>query len=451
MEIVVLGGAEEIGANSTYISFGDCSVIIDAGSHPRNRDKSFAPDFTAIDDEIVSAFILTHAHTDHIGALPILAHQFPTAKIYSTEPTRDVTEIMLRNSSKLLHYGNTPLLVESFLERYKKQELDLLFLLMHIRKVGETFPIQSAIGTSEVQAKFFDAGHILGAAGVLLQSQQQSVFHTGDFLSENQYVMGSASFPNHHVDVLITECTNGFEATPTSRKQQEVDLANFINSVTNENGSVLIPTFSLGKMQEMLRLISILMQRNSIPTIPIVTGGMGRKICQLYDKYCYTGSRVNPGFEMADIPQERLPNKELLKGRFFKTPSIVLTTSGMLHSGTPSFKLALEWMKRPNFGIAIVGYQDPTCEGYALEQSVMGEEFMFGTMKVTRNCKLEKFRFSAHATKEHIVNLVHQQQPKNVLLVHGEYESCSEVALTLVKTGYEGNIIIPTQGQRYKL
>jgi Cft2 family RNA processing exonuclease len=451
LEIVVLGGAEEIGANSTFISFGDCSVIIDAGSHPRNRDKTFAPDFTVIDDEIVSAFILTHAHTDHIGALPILAHQFPTAKIYSTEPTRDVTEIMLRNSSKLLHYGNTPLLVESFLERYKKQELDILFQLMHIRKVGETIPIHSALGTSEVQAKFYDAGHIMGAAGVLLQSNEQSVFHTGDFLSENQYVMGAASFPNHHVDVLITECTNGSDATPTSRKQQEVDLANFINSVTNENGSVLIPTFSLGKMQEMLRLISILMQRNSIPTIPIVTGGMGRKICQLYDRYCYTGTRVNPGFEMADIPQERLPNKELLKGRFFKTPSIVLTTSGMLHSGTPSFKLALEWMKRPNFGIAIVGYQDPTCEGFALEQSVMGEEFMFGTMKATRNCKLEKFRFSAHATKEQIVNLVHQQHPKNVLLVHGEYESCSEVALTLVKTGYEGNIIIPTQGQRYNL
>lgn len=451
MEIVVLGGAEEIGANSTYISFGDCSVIIDAGSHPRNRDRTFAPDFTSIGDEIVSAFILTHAHTDHIGALPILAHQFPTAKIYSTEPTRDVTEIMLRNSSKLLNYGNTPLLIESFLDQYKKQALDILFQLMHIRNVGESFPIHSAIGNSEVTAKFYDAGHIMGATGVLLQSQDQSVFHTGDFLSENQYVIGAAKFPQHHLDVLITECTNGSETLPTSRKQQEVDLANFINSVTNDNGSVLIPTFSLGKMQEMLRLISILMQRNAIPTIPIVTGGMGRKICQLYDRYCYTGTRVNPGFEMADIAQERLPNKELLKGRYFKTPSIVLCTSGMLHSGTPSYKLALEWMKRPNFGIAIVGYQDPTCEGYALEQSVLDEEFTFGTVKVKRSCKLEKFRFSAHATKEQIVNLVHQQQPKNVVLVHGEYESCSEVALSVMQTGYSGNIIIPTNGVRYTL
>lgn len=449
MEIVVLGGAEEIGANSTYISFGDCSVIIDAGSHPRNRDKSFAPDFTTIEDELVSAFILTHAHTDHIGALPILAHQFPTAKIYSTEPTRDLAEIMLRNSSKLLHYGNTPLLEESYLEQYKKSSLEMLFQLMHFRKVGETFPIHSAIDTSEVSATLYDAGHILGATGVLLASNNQRVFHTGDFLLENQYVIGGAKFPQEHIDVLITECTNGSESKPISRKQQEVELANYINSITNENGSVLIPTFSLGKMQEMLRLLSILMQRNAIPTIPIITGGMGRKICQLYDRYCYTGVRVNPGFEMADIPQERLPNKELLKGRYFKTPSIVLCTSGMLHSGTPSYKLALEWMKRPNFGIAIVGYQDPNCEGYALEKSNIGEEFTFGSMKVKRSCHLEKFRFSAHATKEQIISLVHQQQPKNVMLVHGEYESCSEIALSLVQTGYNGNIVIPTNGIRY--
>ena len=451
MEIAVLGGAEEIGANSTYISFGDCSVIVDAGSHPRNKDETFAPDVSSIENELVSAFLLTHAHTDHIGALPILAHHFPTAKIYSTEPTRDLAEVMLRNSSKLLHYGNNPLLVESYLEHYKKASIDMLFQLMHIRKIGESFPIHSVLDSSQIDATFYDAGHILGAAGVLLQSKNKSVFHTGDFLQEKQYIMGAASFPNHHIDTLITECTNGKENEPTSRKQQEVDLANYINSITNENGSVLIPTFSLGKMQEMLRLLSILMQRNSIPTIPIVTGGMGRKICQLYDRYCYTGSRVNPGFELADIAQERLPSKEMLKGRYFKTPSIVLTTSGMLHSGTPSYKLALEWMKRPNFGIAIVGYQDPTCEGYSLEQSVLGEEFTFGSVKVTRNCKLERFRFSAHATKQQILDVVHQHKPNNVILVHGEYESCSEVALSLVQGGYNGNIVIPTKGQRYQL
>jgi len=450
LEIAVLGGAEEIGANATFIKIGDCSLIIDAGSHPRNKDITFAPNLHPIQEEIISAIILTHSHTDHIGALPILAHTFPTAKLYSTEPTRDIAEIMLRNSTKLLHFGNNPLQVEEYLDIYKKPFIEVLLQLIHTRRTKEPFSVQSVLNSTSVEATFYDAGHILGAAGVLLQSKQGSIFHTGDFLQENQYVIGKADFPNHHIDVLVTECTNGADKEPISRNEQELALTNFINTVTNDNGSVLIPTFSLGKMQEMLRLMNILMNRNSIPTIPIITGGMGRKVCELYDRYCYTGSRVNPGFELADIEQERLPTKELLKGRYFKTPSIVLTTSGMLHSGTPSYKLAVEWMKRPNFGIAIVGYQDPTCEGFALEQSVKGEEFKFGSYTATRNCLLERFRFSAHATKEQILSVVEQHSPNKVFLIHGEYESCSEVALSLVQRGFKGEIVIPTKGKRYQ-
>jgi cleavage and polyadenylation specificity factor subunit 3 len=358
---------------------------------------------------------------------------------------------MLRDTTKLLRTSVTAEYSSEILSLYSRDILEKIGMVFEGYQYDEPVSFTGLTSTDRIAATFHDAGHILGSAGLMLEWNGKSLFHTGDVNFRDQSIIPRASFPRRHVDFLVMESTNGAVDTMPDRETESQRLADFINEITNNNGSVLIPSFALGKTQEFLTVLYTLMRKGRIPTLPIYTGGMSKQISNVYDRYCYTVPRVDPGFEVADIPQVPLPYDELHKGPWLSSPGIAVVSSGMLNAGTTAFTLAQQWMPRPNFGIAFISYLDPESPGYALNNSEPDKDFLFAGRKVRRSCRIGQFRFSAHAAREDLVGFVADVRPKKLYLVHGDNEACSELAFQVSRAVPETKIFIPTLGRDYVL
>lgn len=445
------GGAEEIGANCCYLDLDGTGIFIDAGLHPRDRTERVFPSFDAIADRPTDLALITHAHTDHVGALPYLLRRFPHVRPVMTFATRDLTHIMLPNGAKLLRAEMQGVVPKDWLDFYDRNEIDRLRMTFEAIRFDEPQTYRGYRGRSDVVAQYSWAGHILGSASVLLDCKGFSVLHTGDIHFEDQTVVPGAHPPRRHVDVLITEATNGAIPVMPSLQEETDRLARFINMITERNGSVLIPCFALGKMQEMIVLLYDLMRRGVIPHLPIHTGGMGTRISKVYDQYCYDHPMLRPGAEISDVPQEKIFRNDLDTGDYFKRPSIVVASSGMMNRGTISYELALLWMTKPTYGIAFIGYQHPSTPGHDLMVSPKNEPFDLAGRRTRRVCEVERFRFTSHASREGLVSLINDTTPSTVVIVHGEPEACEELALAIRDQRPGTRIIIPRAGVPYDL
>ncbi len=449
--ITFTGGTEEIGASSVYLYLDGTGIIIDAGLHPKYRDKRAFPLYDVIKDSPADLLLLTHAHTDHAGGIPYLLKYHPQLKIFSTLPTRDLLELVLKDTAKLLKGEITGAFPEEALAYYKREALDKIKLIAEGFKYGRTIDFCGNAGRQDVKITFYPSGHILGSAGVYIEAGGRSFLQTGDVNFSDQMLLPAAELPRHHIDCLVIESTNAGNPNLPDYQNEKKRLASFINKVVNENGSVLMPVFALGKTQEMLKLVYELMRGGSIPYLPVYTAGLGKKISKVYDRYNYTVPRIEEGLKLSDIPQERIEYDNLFTGKYFKEPSLVLVSSGMVNKGTLAYNLAERWMMYKNFGIAIVGYQDEDTPGYRLVKSEKGKQFIFGGKKAKRACMLDVFRFTSHASLGGLLGYISDVHPKRLFIVHGDANAAGNLALNVSRLFADIKISIPGTGKKYDL
>lgn len=460
IELMMLGGAGEIGANSCYLNINGHGMVIDAGLHPRRRDRAALPEVELLGDRPVHSFVLTHAHTDHLGGFPYMLKSLPHARMLTTRPTRDLVEIMLRNTIKLFNLDPTVQLPIGALEYYTPSMLDKFPVVFDSVLYGEAMTLETdnthletsshRTAPKDLKLTFHDAGHIIGSAGVLIEAEGAAIMHTGDVKFSPQALLKGASLPRHHLDCLIIECTNGAEEHPHSYEEEKTRLADFINHISNQNGSVLLPTFALGKTQEVLKIVHELIQAGRIPKLPIYTGGMSKRITKIYDRYADVVPRKEPGFLLKSIPLTYVKYETMMNGKFFNEPSIVIISSGMLNEGSPSYQLAQRWMTMRNFGIGVMGYQDSSTPGYALLHSERDVEFTMANKTVTRACELERFRFSAHARRDELLDYIFATKPKHLFLVHGDPAATESMRSAVEANFPDINITIPQHGKAYQ-
>jgi Cft2 family RNA processing exonuclease len=450
IELMMLGGAEEIGANSCYMNVGGTGVLIDAGLHPRRRDALAFPQMHLLGSRVLDVFVLTHAHTDHLGGVPYMMKFQPHVRMIATRPTRDLVEIMLRNTMKLLQSELGDLAASEALSLYDPAIVDKFSLVFEGVQYGEELVIASQNKSIEpLLLSLHDAGHIIGSAGVLMKKHGAAVMHTGDVQFASQSLLPGASLPRHHMDVLVIESTNGAEEEPTNYKQEKERLARFINEITGNNGSVLLPVFALGKTQETLKILHNLMNEGKIPRLPVYTGGMSRRISKVYDRYCYAVPRLEPGFELSDIPQVSISYREMMNGKYFTEPSIVVLSSGMLNVGSPSYLLAQRWMEVGHFGIGLMGYQDPSAPGYELLHSERNQPFIMAGKEMRRKCELQKFRFSAHSNRELLLDYIFEVRPVHLFLIHGDTPALESIAAAVRENLPQTTVYVPELGRLY--
>lgn len=446
----LIGGENEIGANCYHLNINGTGIILDVGLHPQKKGTEALPSFATLKSLNSDFVLISHAHTDHIGALPYLIQQFPYLKIFATPQTRDLAEVMLHNSLALTQKE----IVDSDpLPKYTHEQVDLLTESFNVIKYNEPLSIQGYrhFNNEDIQITFLDAGHILGAAGILLQTNNARIFYTGDTNASKQSILAGADYPKEPVDVLILETTSASSDTNTKRQDEAKRLAKSINKIVEKGGSILIPVFALGKLQETLTLLHNLMRKGSIPELDVYTGGMGREISDIYDIHRYTTKRINKDLQLKDIPQLQIDSEELLIAKYFKVPSIVLASSGMMFEGTTSFALAQRWLKEKNFGIFFVGYVTPDSLGYMVMNSKVGDIIKLSetSEKIKVTSEVDYFQLTSHSKRDDLISLVKKLKPKTVILVHGDQNGIDWMEKELLSLFPSINIIKPKIGENY--
>jgi cleavage and polyadenylation specificity factor subunit 3 len=440
---MALGGGREIGANSFYYGVDGHGILIDAGLHPEKTGWAAFPSLSALNGSKVDHFLLTHAHTDHLGSVPFLRQSYPDLPIYATSETIELAKIMLSNSASLLPKQHTQDVIDA-LPNYKILALPETLEKMQPLELGAS----KVLWENGAKVTFYPSGHILGATGVLIEYNGTRIFHTGDTSLHPQRLIGGAVLPDGPIDVLVSESTNGIvDAYLTHSRERELErLLQTINETVRADGSVLIPVFALGKLQEVLVMIGDAMREGRIPKVPIYTGGMGRKISEVYDKFLSSKSRTNDTDKTSDVEQSEIPRRDgLFGGKYFSEPSIVLAASGMMQDGTASYMLAQRWLRHAHFAICFVGYTDPRTPGHTVSHAERETRIRFGSMKrdVPVRCKIERFRFSAHARREELLEIVRRLQPKQVVLTHGDEAAINAFSQLILETFPTMNVCAP--------
>lgn len=452
MYLLPLGGANEIGANSYYLNIAGTGIVLDCGMHPQKIGLKALPRFDLINELPVDFVLITHAHQDHLSALLYLVKLHPYIKIITTPQTRALAELTLHNSVSILREQ----IKDKEMEVYSHEEVDLLIKTIDYRNYENTFEISgyNHQSVNPIKITFFDAGHILGSASILIEHEEKTVFYTGDINTDKQMLQPGCVLPKLKPDVLIIESTYGATESENllSWEKEANRLASSINKIFNNNGSILIPVFALGKMQEILATLWHLIERGKLIQTDIFIGGIGEKINRVYDYNRYVVRRVDKEFDLSSIPVKNFyrvnhPND------FFKQPCIVLASSGMLIEGTASYKLTKHWLKQKNSGIFTVGYMEGSTPGYILSNAKRGEKIQLTPFMEPAEvrCSIKKFRFTAHAKRERLLEIAEKMNPQKIIVVHGDPQAISWIGASILKKDKTKTVYAAEPGKKIVL
>ena len=465
MQFVSLGKTEVIGASCYLALIGNTGILIDAGADPEAEGPDSLPDFDMIHkrpDWHVDHALVTHAHHDHIGSLPVLIQHFPHVRVHMTRATRDLTDFVLAASARLqqrkLQEGTSihaPL--------FREEELEAQQFLYAPHNLNTDFDVTGPRGQCPVTARFYHAGHVLGAAGVLFSWQSNGrtrrAFYTSDTNRHAQSIVPGGDYPEPPVDILMLESTLGADADAelTTRKAEETKFAQALAKVLERGGTVLIPSFAFGRAQEVLALIDQFKQRGRIPTdIPVYTSGSMRAFAEIYDRTRFNTPRLDEEFKVFDVDQMRLPFKPAKRNRALQGPAIHVAASGMMFERTISNDLARRLLEDEKNAIFLVGFaKEDSPAGQLLAAAEEGEtaEVQLDRTKPMQpvRCEVQRFRFSGHSHRRDLIELVERLAPETVVLVHGETNARTWMAENIRFFYPDIRVEIPEEGVPVKL
>lgn len=452
MEFLVLGGGKEIGANSYLLTLDGINLILDCGFHPKKRGLEKLPDFSLLDEKRIDSIIVTHSHIDHLGALPIIMRKYPYSGVLMPEGSRRLAQIMLEDSVYVMERENKSTGSDIL---YTNDEIKIILNYIIGTEFKKEYKVFSTreFDSSYLNMEFFESGHILGSGSVLIRGYEKNVFYTGDLCLHNQNIIKEGELPEEPVDILIMEGTYGYSADSgkLSRRKEIKSFGKKIRGVLENDGSVLIPAFALGRTQEIIAVINELMSEKRIPLVPVYYGGMGTEISAIYDECDGIYSKVKKEFRISELPLRIYNHEKILKGNYMEFPSIIIAPSGMMIENTPSYVLAEPFLTNPKNGVFFVGYCDPDTPSYVVSNAKKGDviELNSNSHSILIKSEVDKFDFSAHAHGRELINLVEKLDPEDIILVHGDLQSLIKLKNIINDIFPDKRVIIPEIGVNY--
>ncbi len=454
MRITNLNCSDDIGASSWMVEIENHRILLDCGCHPKRDGRETLPLLDQFKDAEVDAIAVSHCHHDHVGALPVAIRLFPKAHVLMTELSYCLVERVLHNSVNVMNR-----------QRAESGQMDYP-LYTHIELDGIAHLFQGFQYNREIEwaafhktrllnksptLEFYDAGHALGSAGMMLRGTHENLFFTGDVSFRDQTILKGARFEGVKADVLIMETTRGNRIVPQGfTRESEIDrLARSIQSVIARRGCVLIPVFALGRTQEILALLALLMADGKVPKQPLYIGGLGRVFTDIYDAQIHRTHRNLSGMALSQSHNLMVVEKKQLENMKLRSDKIFVITAGMMTEHTAAHDLAARMVGDEKHGIFFVGYADPGTPGGRLKAAKHGETFLFSGSAglVTKRCEVEDFDLTAHANRDELVEFVGKVSPKSVVLGHGEPESKAWFKEELSKRFPAINVLNPEPGQ----
>lgn len=432
MKITFYGGVGEVGRSCAILENNEKKLMLDAGIKLGEKIE-----FPLIEDERLSEIkhiLITHAHLDHAGFVPhIFAKNF-SPKIYMVKPTRDLLAVLLADYLRIQKLKN---------EVYFSIE-DINKALKNV--VMKNFEERFNVG---FDITFYNAGHILGSALAFIELEERKILYTGDLSIRNSRILEGAK-RGLYADTLIIESTyGGKDDILPSTKEAVKNLIKSINETLSSNGFVLIPTFAVGRAQEILLTLEDYMRSGNLIKSPIFIDGMIAKAMRIYRQNIIYGSEA---IKMRILTSDDDP----FKSKFFKIPSkknredvfeqpsIIVTTSGMLVGGP-----ALQYLKKlgdnENNKLIIIGYQ---AEGTLGRKLLEGErKICIDNQEIELKMKIENIRISGHADRSELIQFIKEVKGlKKVILIHGQKSNELKEAL---EKDYE--VILPKIGEELNI
>ena len=420
MKLSFLGGAREVGRSCILVQ-GMRNTLLDCGV--KFGEKEEYPLLQREQASSLDKAVISHAHIDHSGYAPALFSMGFDKKVFLTKPTRDLMQLLLADYVKLSK------------EREGKpafSEKNVSKLLQH----SQMLEFGDEKGFGETGVRLHGAGHVLGSSMVEL-SEEKRVLYTGDLnLRETRLLEGAAT--SLSAQVLVMESTYGSRKDKhPSIKAASQAFAELIKKTLDNGGKVIIPTFAVGRGQEVLFTIESYMRSHAFPEVPIYLDGMVKKALRIYrHNAVYLKREVQLRILTSDddpfksehykVPETK-DRKDVVEGG----PCIILSTSGML-TGGPVLHYLKELGNDSNNSMILVGYQGEGTPGRALldgakEMEIDGQAYPIGL-------KVSQVPFSAHADHDQLVEFAKSVQGlEKVFVMHGERSKSDELAEDLEK------------------
>ena len=452
MKFINLTRRTEIGANCYYLGSGRQGAVLDCGMHPKEEGEMALPLLGNLGGLPLNAILLSHAHLDHIGSLPVLMRQQPQARVFMTEPTAAIGDALLHNSVNVMIREREevgviyPLFThretDRATNRWQHCPLGQPFTLE-----GERSPVQA---NNELTFEYCDAGHVLGAAGILLRAEGRTLFYTGDVNFDPQTLLAGAAFPEAQIDVLIIEATRGDSPLPEgfSRDAEERRFAEALARAFARGGCVLIPVFALGKTQEILATLYKFKRSQQISDVPIYIGGLSSKMTEIYDRRAAQSHRVLPRLQLFQDVSPFVLNGKTIADAPARPGRIYALSSGMMTPKTLSNIFARRIIERPEHSIFFVGYADPESPAGILRNATPGELISLDEEEPAQpfRCRVDQFQFSAHASRESILDYIRKVAPKKLVLVHGDVPAVEWLRVAAAEALPGSEVIVPLPG-----
>jgi Cft2 family RNA processing exonuclease len=437
-----LGGHDEVGQSCYFFEFGSQRLLVDCGIKPSDRED-LHPDIEQLDQ--VDALLLTHAHTDHVGWVAALVKRFPDLNIYCTHATSQILPVILKDCrTHYLRKLRTQKRNNSFGANNDDDdeaygEWDVHEVPSHLNAVGYREP---KVLSGGVRATFYQAGHILGAASVLLEDDTgRTVFCSGDVSDFPQETIGPADWPtDREVDLLVLESTYG-KRIHENFDAERTKLVRCLNETLDKSGSVILASFGLGRAQELLMLVKGALEEGNLPNnVRVYYDGMIRDINPIYAKFVghFLINETN-GFyaveKQDDDPLGGVITRRDVCLQAKEGNCIIVTTSGML-AGGPVVTYADALLSDRRHRIVLTGYQDEAAPSRAIRDATKKSGSMQplqlpddkGDMKRIKVAQpAVEVKLSAHADQAGLVKLAQQVKPKHIVLVHGDDDAQSKL------------------------
>ena len=450
MNISFHGGVDAVTGSCYLMDFGRYKVLVDCGMHQGEQmcsSKNFE-DF-GFDVTQVDAVIVTHAHYDHCGRLPLLVKRGFTGKIFCTPPTKALMELVLRDGFYVMQEEVRKCGGELL---YEPEHIDqTLSLVKTMNYHTEFFPLPGASFT------FFDAGHILGSAFVKVHYEDVSLVFSGDVGNDHAPILPSTeSLPN--VQYLITESTYGDRDhdMPESRNRY---LGEAIRTILSRGGTAVIPAFALERSQELLYALDRLMDAGEIPRTTVYFDSplaiRATEVYREFAQYLHFDESILrsrdrdffsfPGLKVClSVDDSKLINEDT-------GAKIIIAGSGMMTGGRVLHHLK-RYLPDENSGVIIIGYQADRTLGRQIQDGA--REVRIHNVPVAVRARIfEVESFSAHGDRAKLINWIEgiSDSIKTVFLVHGDSATKESFKTQLEQENIVQHVVIPVHESMFEL
>lgn len=447
MDITFLGATETVTGSKYLLSIDNKKILIDCGLYQGLKElrlRNWQP--LTFDPKTIDAVILTHAHIDHSGYLPLFVKNGFKGPIYCTYGTKDLCDILLVDSAKIQEED------ANFANKHKCSKHDPALPLYTVQDslnalaLFVPFDYNKLIKLDEnTWYEHLPAGHIIGSSFVKITHKDTSILFTGDIGRPNDTVMQKPSIVNH-TDFLITESTYG------DRLHEEVNskilLKNIINKTIERGGSVIIPAFAVGRTQALLHHLYELKKEGAILPTPIYLDSpmainATKILCKHIEDLRLTKQDCENLSNIATYVQTVEESMELDRNM---TPKIIIAASGMLSGGRILFHLK-SYASNPANTILFTGFQANGTRGSDIIKGI--KSIKIHGQAIPINAQIENLMgASAHADYAELLQWLQnfKTPPKKTFIIHGEKMAAESLKLK-IESRLGWNCIIPKYRQ----